>query len=194
MNLDRIPNRTLLATLGLGLLAGLVSCTTAPEAPLTAERLEPYSCGDVQRIHTLGGVFLASQPGPEDLKHASEGGIKTVVTLRQDDEIDWDEKATVEALGMEFHSLPFKAPGELSDAVLDEVRGLLRDESKRPLLLHCSSANRAGAVWLAHRVLDGGLAFEAAEAEATTVGLKLPAYSERVREYVAARSAAPSTN
>ena len=51
------------------------------------------------------------------------------------------------------------------------------------MILHCSSANRVGAVWLAHRVLDGGLKYNEALSEAKTVGLKLPAYEERVKEY-----------
>jgi uncharacterized protein (TIGR01244 family) len=149
--------------------------------------LEPYECGSVARIHTLGGVFLASQPAPEDLKHAREGGIKTVVSLRKPDEIDWDEAAVVKDLGMEFRQVPFPAPGELTDEVFDEVRALLNDAEKRPLLLHCASANRVGAVWLAHRALDHGLSLEAAGEEAKTVGLKLPAYTERAREYVEER-------
>jgi hypothetical protein len=33
-------------------------------------------------------------------------------------------------------------------------------------------------------VLDGGLAYEAALAEAKTVGLKLPAYEEKARDYI----------
>jgi hypothetical protein len=42
----------------------------------------------------------------------------------------------------------------------------LRKPGERPLLLHCASANRVGAVWLAHRVLDGGLSYDAALREA----------------------------
>ena len=54
--------------------------------------------------------------------------------------------------------------------------------------MHCASANRTGAVWLAHRIVDGGLEFEAALAEARQVGLRTPAYEDRVREYVEARA------
>jgi hypothetical protein len=37
---------------------------------------------------------------------------------------------------------------------------------------------------LAHRVLDGGLTYEAALAEAKQVGLKLPALEEKAKDYV----------
>jgi hypothetical protein len=41
-----------------------------------------------------------------------------------------------------------------------------------------------GAVWLAHRVLDGGLSYDDALKEAKTVGLKTPAFEEKVKDYI----------
>ncbi len=149
------------------------------------EKLEPYQCGKVQRLHTLGGVFLASQPEKEDFTHAKEGGIKFVLNLREKDEMDWDEAELVESLGMEYVNVPFKSPKTLTDEVFAETRKLLSNEKKRPLLVHCASANRVGAVWLAHRVLDGGKSYDEALKEAKTVGLKLPAYEERAKDYIA---------
>ncbi|MBI1900765.1 MAG: hypothetical protein HYS13_06600 [Planctomycetia bacterium] len=154
------------------------------QAPPKTEKLEPYECGKVQRLHTLSGVFLASQPQKEDFQHAKDGGIKTVVNLRKKEELDWDEEAHVRELGMAYLNFPFQAPKELTDEVFNGVRKLLVDKEKRPLLLHCASANRVGAIWLAHRVLDGGLTYEAALEEAKTVGLKLPAYEEKAKEYI----------
>jgi uncharacterized protein (TIGR01244 family) len=148
------------------------------------EKLEPYQCGKVQRLHTLGGVFLASQPEKEDFTHAKEGGIKTVLNLREGDEVDWDEGELVKSLGMEYVNIPFKTPSTLTDEVFDKSRKLLGDKEKRPLLVHCSSANRVGAVWLAHRVLDGGKTYDEALKEAKTVGLKLPAYEEKAKDYI----------
>jgi protein tyrosine phosphatase (PTP) superfamily phosphohydrolase (DUF442 family) len=154
------------------------------QPPPKAEKLEPYECGKVQRLHTLSGVFLASQPQKEDFQHAKEGGIKTVVNLRKSAELDWDEEAHVKELGMAYFPFPFQSPKELTDEVFGGVRNLLNDKEKRPLLLHCASANRVGAIWLAHRVIDGGLTYEAALAEAKTVGLKLPAYEEAAKSYI----------
>lgn len=166
-------------------LVGKVWTVWRPDhRPLVTEKLEPYACGQVERVYTLGGVFLASQPTADDFLQAKEGGIKTVINLRHPDEVDWDEAALVKGLGMEYHNLPFKAPDELTDQVFDQARKLLAQEEKRPLLMHCSSANRVGAVWLAHRVLDDGLDYEAALQEAKTVGLKLPAYEEQAHDYI----------
>ncbi|MBI1312566.1 methyltransferase domain-containing protein [bacterium] len=53
-------------------------------------------------------------------------------------------------------------------------------------MVHCASANRVGAVWLAHRVLDAKIPVEASLAEARAVGLRTSAYEQRAYEYIAA--------
>lgn len=151
-----------------------------------AEQLEPYSCGSIQRMHTYGGVFLASQPAPEDFEQARQGGVVTVINLRHESELDFDEGALVTGLGLAYHNPAWNGVEELTDEALDESRRLLRT-AERPILLHCGSSNRVGAVWLAYRVLDEGLDVEAARAEARQVGLKTPAYEERVLEYLSRR-------
>ncbi|CAG0957433.1 hypothetical protein PHYC_00543 [Phycisphaerales bacterium] len=163
--------------------------TTAPPAPaahtaITTDKLEPYECGTITRLHTLGGVFLASQPKPEDFAQAKKGGVKTVINLRHASEIkDFDEKQVVEAEGLAYIHLPWDGPAELTDAVFDQTREYLKTAA-RPILLHCSSANRVGAVWLPYRVLDGGLSWDAALAEAKTVGLKSPDYEAKAKDYI----------
>jgi protein tyrosine phosphatase (PTP) superfamily phosphohydrolase (DUF442 family) len=174
----------------VGVILALSACSSASKtAPTTSTALEPFSLGKIERLHTLGGVFLASQPRPEDFEHARDSGIQTVVNLRKPEELDFDEPAVVSGLGIEYHNVPFRGAGEMTDAVLDEVRALLNDPAKKPLLLHCASAGRVGAVWLAHRVLDHGLSFEEAKAEAETVGPKSAAYADRAREYIERRQA-----
>ncbi len=149
-----------------------------------AQKLEPYKCGKVERLHTYGGIFLASQPQTDDFKLAKEGGIQTVINLREKDELDWDEEALVKQLGMEYHHLPFKSPAGLTDEIFAKARQVLNNKDKRPILLHCSSANRVGAIWLVHRVLDHDLRYEEALKEAEIVGLKLPAYAEKAKDYI----------
>lgn len=183
------------ATLLFSLIACSASTTADPKSDgssknekhvaIVTEKLEPYECGSITRLHTLGGVFLGSQPNTDDLKQAKESGVKTVINLRLADEVkEFDEKELVEQLGLEYFNPGFKTPDQLTDQIFDEVRSSLMTADKKPILLHCSSANRVGAVWLAHRVLDGGLSYEEALSEAKIVGLKLPAYEEKARSYI----------
>ncbi len=155
-----------------------------PHRAVITDKLEPIECGTVKRIHQFASVFLASQPQPGDFREAQKHGIKTVINLRFADELDWNEAKVVNELGLEYHNVPFSAPETLTDDVFSTVSALLNAKDKHPVLLHCSSSNRVGAIWLAHRVLDDGLTVEAAEAEARTAGLKLAAYAAIAKGYV----------
>lgn len=169
------------------LLAAIASgcASDEPHGAITTDQLEPYECGTVTRLHTYKGVFLASQPSPSDFEQAKKGGVKTVINLRHDSEIkDFDEQQVVSDLGLAYHHVPWNGADELTDAKFDQVRELLRT-AERPILLHCSSANRVGAMWLAYRALDDGASVEKATAEAKTVGLKSPDYERIARDYVA---------
>ncbi len=187
--------RTVVVSALLVLLSACANTPTEQSAdhephapPPRTEKLEPYTCGAVQRLHTLDGVFLGSQPSAADLEQAKAGGITTLVDLRRPEEDrGFDEPAKAAEIGLAYVNLGYQAPDSLTDGLLDEARGLLRDRARRPIFLHCSSGNRVGAVWLAHRVLDAGLPWETALDEAKLVGLKLPAYEQRVRAYVDAR-------
>jgi len=177
---------TLLACLVLLASPGCKSTDAAEErhqAEVT-EVLEPFECGTITRLHTYQGIFLASQPSPEDLEQAKAGGVVTVVNLRHGAEHpEFDEKLFVEGLGLRYINIPWNGADELTDEVFERARDVLRNEH-RPVLMHCSSANRVGAVWLPWRVLDGGLEFEEALAEAKIIGLKSPAYEEAARAYI----------
>ena len=149
-----------------------------------------YECGKIKRLHVFDHIFLASQPQPADFVTAQENGIKTVINLREEGELDWDEAGLVEKLGMEYAHMPFKSAKSLTDDVFKEVIKILEDKKRKPVILHCSSADRVGAVWLAHRLLDG-LTFDEAYAEAKSVGPRSPAYVEKAKSYVDRRNKMP---
>jgi len=83
-----------------------------------------------------------------------------------------------------FVAVPFDGPEELTDDVFDRVRQVLRDNQDEPLVLHCGRANRVGAVWMVHRVLDDGVGIDKALEEAKAVGLRTPEYIERAQAYI----------
>lgn len=171
----------------LWLAAACAGPSPAPAGPpgTAGTTFVPATCGSIQRLHALGGVYLASQPSAADLECAKELGVKTVINLRHPREMkDFDERAVVEGLGLAYVSLPWNGAEELTDEVFARSRALLRD-SQRPILLHCARAVRVGAVWVPYRVLDDGISLEAAVAEARTIGLASGELEQKAREYVA---------
>jgi len=179
-------NPIAVVTVALLALVAAETAKSASRAPLATPKpsLEPAALGSTEKVHRFGDIWLASQPGRDDLEIARELPIRTVINLRKKDEIDWNEEAAVRALGMLYLAIPFQTPEELTDAVFESARHALTARENAPLLLHCASANRFGAIWLVHRVLDDGLAYDAALREAEMVGLKNPAFRDKAKEYI----------
>jgi uncharacterized protein (TIGR01244 family) len=126
------------------------------------------------------GVASGGQPSPEGLVRLKGLGFRTVVNLRLATESGFvDEKATVEAQGLRYVHVPLTA-ASLSDADVAAVRAVIDDPAAAPVLVHCASGNRVGAVWA---VLQGrqGKSLEEAEAEGRRLGMKGQAMTDAVR-------------
>ena len=139
--------------------------------------------GETKNVHRLGNLFFAGQIPKDDLQKLKQQEFKRVITLRTDGEIDWDEKAAVEALGIQFIEIPFRKPETLTDDVFDRVRRVLAKQDEKTLF-HCGSANRVGGVWLPYRVLDQGVKLETALAEAKKIGLRTAFIQEKAIDYI----------
>jgi len=174
----------------LALCAGVAGCSAEMQRPPQQGGLVAAQIGSIERLHALGDVYLASQPSPADLTAARAHGVVSVVNLRLPGELEFDEGTVVTDLGMRYHNPAFNSPETLSDATLDDTRALLSAATEKPMLMHCASANRVGAVWLAHRVLDDGVDLDTALDEAHQVGLRSAPLEQRVREYISSRSTA----
>jgi uncharacterized protein (TIGR01244 family) len=158
-----------------------------PAAPVAEPAvLEPASIGSMAKLHRLGDTYLGSQPSEADLEALAGAGVTTVINLRHAREVEFDEQEVVEGLGLTYVNVPFGSPAELDDEILDAGRAALR-EAQGPVLLHCASCNRVGAIWIAHRVLDDGIGLEDAVKEAKTAGLRSTELVDKARAYVTAR-------
>ncbi len=165
------------------------SMLTASIETLSAEepKLQPAELGSTRNVHSFGTILLCGQPTAEDFAESKKRGIKVIVTLRSDGEIDWDEPATIKELGLDFHQLGFRAPTTLTDAIFDDSLKILADAKNKPVMLHCASANRVGAIWFAHRVLNDRISIDDARREAKTVGLRTPGYEIKALAYIEKR-------
>lgn len=169
------------------LIALVATATSASGQKVAAPAVESAALGQTNNVHVCGDLYLAGQPGQDDNRPIVDRGIKRIISLRTEGEIDWDEKAAMEQAGLEYVAIPFRSTDSLTDDVFDQVRKRLRDAHDGPTLLHCGSANRVGAVWLVHRVLDQGIPWDQASEEAKSIGLKNTEYEARARDYVARR-------
>jgi uncharacterized protein (TIGR01244 family) len=168
---------------GMRFVLGLAAAW-ALAAPLSAEVPETADATAFPNYHFVRpGLAVAGQPTAAGLAELKAMGFKTVVNLRTEKEGAKDEEPVVKAAGLAYVSVPVTAE-TLSQADADAVGKVLDDPAAGPVLLHCSTANRVGAVWALLRVRQGKT-LEEAEAEARTVGLKSPALIEAVRRIAA---------
>lgn len=145
---------------------------------------EAVQCGKINKLARIGTLYVGGQPGKEDFAELRKLGIKTILNFRKADEITFDERVLAEQHGLEYFHLPFQKPEELTDAIFDQARKLMRHPKARPILVHCGSANRAAAVWLPYRVLDEGVPYEQAVKEAYEIGLRSADYEKRAKDYI----------
>lgn len=93
------------------------------------------------------GVYSCGQPTPEQLKDLHEAGVRSVVNLRAPHEHEWDERAAVEELGMTYYQLPITGPGDITQENARRLSEIMEDEANKPVLIHCGSGNRVGALY-----------------------------------------------
>lgn len=163
--------------------------TDAAKAP----EIKSAELGETKNVHRSGNFFFSGQFSQDDIKTISNQNIVRVITLRTDDEIDWDEKEAINAAGIEFIRLPFRTPESLTDEVFAKTREFLKDNSKTTLL-HCRSASRVGGVWLTFRVLDEGVPLKIALEEAKEIGLKTEFIEKKALDYIQRMQADPTIN
>ena len=148
---------------GLAAMAMLLASLAAGQALAQSTDLP-------NRKEPLPGITAAGQPSAEQLAAAAKSGIKTIIDLRGvNEDRGMDERATVEKLGMSYITLPVEgSPGVTyaNATALDKVLA----GAKGPVLLHCATGNRVGAL-LALRDKQGGATNESALALGVASGL-----------------------
>ncbi len=93
-----------------------------------------------------GDVVSGGQPTEDTLRAAAEVGYASVLNLCDPSELAFDERATVERLGMRYLELPIRGAQDLTPEHARSFDAALRD-APRPLIVHCGSGNRVGALF-----------------------------------------------
>jgi len=157
--------KLILASLGLILAT---ACSFAEDRDIVAIKV-----ADIQAdAGVLSGQQHVStgQPDEKTLAIASEAGFIAVIDLRgEEEDRGIDEVAAVEALGMQYVSLPVKGEDGVTFENAAELDRLL-GEFDGPVLLHCASGNRVGAL-AALRASAAGASADEALAAGKAAGL-----------------------
>lgn len=96
----------------------------------------------------IEGLLSGGQPTPEHLEQAARAGYRTVINLRDPAEggFEWEEETTTR-LGMRYVNLPVSGVAGLTRENVERLDAALSEALARgPVLLHCGSGNRNGAL------------------------------------------------
>jgi uncharacterized protein (TIGR01244 family) len=143
------------ALLIVGHLLAVSACAGDMEASAKSPlKVDLHTIVETGFVQPVDGITAAGQPDKAAFAVFAENGYKAVVDLRTAGEArGLDEQAVVEELGMEYVAFPIDRDDinfENAQA-LDELIG----SYDAPVLVHCASSNRVGAL-LALRASLGG--------------------------------------
>jgi uncharacterized protein (TIGR01244 family) len=135
-----------------------------------------------QNCWQVGDYYVTAQPTEEGLGVANGLGIQSVVCLRDATEgvngpylpFDAQEDLNLTSLGMNFVNIPFPHSTTLTQELFDiraaSVVAVL-GQLPKPMLIHCSSGDRASALWAVHLIVNCGVTKQDAINYATISGL-----------------------
>lgn len=133
-------------------LPATVACRSEPQlaqtetspAPVTSQR----NAADLLRNgrFTEDGILVGGQPTPEQLEALHDLGYSTVVNLRTPQESGSTDAASVEALGMDYVSLPVAGAQGVNETNARRLAEIL-ETADGPIVVHCASGNRVGALF-----------------------------------------------
>lgn len=172
-------------TVGVAILVMLAfGCASAAVAPAVGgprpESVESSLIPNYRLVRP--DLATGGQPTESGLRRLRDLGFRIVIDLRTPAEGTAAEETVIKAAGLRYVSVPI-TPETFRREDVDAVARILDDPARGPVLLHCASANRVGAVWTVLQVTKGRTYAEA-EAEGRKIGLQSPAMIAAVRRVV----------
>jgi uncharacterized protein (TIGR01244 family) len=164
--------------------------TTFAQEPKSEKltKIEQALKDDAPRILCLNEDFATSgQPKEEAYAKLSANGFRSVLNLRTHTEgVDLKrQQELVEKSALKYFNVPVVGSAPKIESV-EAFITVVKDKSNHPMLIHCASANRVGALWMIYRVVEQGWAQDKALQEATQIGLSSPALTKFAQDYIAA--------
>lgn len=160
-------------------LLACVACARAPDEPAAAApaaALAAAPAGASLQLPNLAnpqpGLYTAGRLAAGDVAALEPAGIRHIIDLTVDSETpDFDEAAAMRTAGIRYDNLPIAGAQDLTRERVAEFDRLL-SQSEGPLLVHCASSNRVGAMAALRAAWLEGKPVEEAIAEGRAWGLR----------------------
>lgn len=169
----------------IGLLsAAIVAAAALVTTPARAQKDPLENHPGIRNYHRIEETIAAAgQPEDSAWADIKKAGFATVINLRTEEEGSLEERAKVEAQGLKYVNIPIGSDGFSPDKVA-EFAEIIAKADESPVLVHCASSNRVGAMWYIHQVLNKGVDESTALAEGKEAGLTSERLEQSARDYV----------
>ncbi len=129
------------------------------------------------------GVIFGGQPTADQLRALSKVGGEVINLRMPEEDAGFAEPALAVELGLEYRSLPVNGEALSDPATFERFFDLL-ESAKRPVLVHCASGNRVGALYYAFLVERRGVERSQALTQARQYGLRSEALQQAVERHL----------
>lgn len=134
-------------------------------------RVEEALKSDIPRMLCVNEkIATGGQPSDQAFTKLAAQGFRSVLNLRTAAEGSEKERLLVDRAGLRYINIEFDTNNPQPEAV-NKFIAAVKNPDNHPMLIHCGSANRVGALWAIYRVLDAGVDKDKAFAEAEQIGL-----------------------
>ena len=122
---------------------------------VTSKKVDIAAVRELGTVSAVDGMTASGQPDAAALAVFADSGYAAVIDLRgPDEDRGFDEQAEVEDLGMDYINLPVIGRDGISFENARKLREIL-DRYDAPVLVHCGSSNRVGALLALGASLEG---------------------------------------
>ncbi len=134
--------------------AFLAACEGAP-ASTTSLHVDIVAVVERNSVTPVDGITSAGQPDQAALAVFGDNGYVAIIDMRGErEDRGMDEKAVVESLGMDYVLLPIASEDDISFENAKKLDDLLAAYDG-PVLIHCGSGNRVGALLALRQSMNG---------------------------------------
>ncbi len=127
--------------------------------------------------------IATTQLSPNQLKQAAQAGYQSVLNLRSPNEPGFleNEQQLVKRAGLQYAHIPVN-PAQITDSLTDQVLATI-DQLKEPILIHCQSGVRSGAMALIFMALHEGMTVDRVLSTGQQMGINLDAQPQ-IKQFV----------
>lgn len=137
----------------------------------------------INYLWKLDNMYLAGQPSVESLEEVKKLGVKKIINLRDNSEMDFSgEISQAEKLGLEYIQFPIVQDGALIAENCERLSQIIQADGEGPHFIHCGSANRVGGWLMTYLHQYKNIAFDEAIDIATENGLSNVGFIDQARD------------